>query len=182
MRARIGNGTKRGEANIWNIGKPSDKASRAGRSRFQALCAWMRPRSGTGERRMRGPHTRLHGRIPGNRGPCSTFRRVADSGRNPLRAGAVLARGFKFGASRLRDGGKCHIARAAKTVTAQRVFHYVRGSKRRLACVSLPGGVYFIRVGRDGPGRRAANGGKSCMRFRLQQRHFMQRCWGSFWC
>jgi hypothetical protein len=30
------------------------------------------------ERRMRGPHTRLHGRIP-QAGPCSTFRRVADS-------------------------------------------------------------------------------------------------------
>ena len=25
---------------------------------------------------MREPHTRLHGRIPGNRGPCSTLRRV----------------------------------------------------------------------------------------------------------
>ena len=67
-----------------DIGKPIDKVSRAGRSRFQALCAWMRPRSGTGERQgLRVPHTRLHGRIPGNRGPCSTFRRVADFGRNP---------------------------------------------------------------------------------------------------
>ena len=32
---------------------------------------------------MRGTHTRLPGRIPGNRGPCSTLRRVADFGRNP---------------------------------------------------------------------------------------------------
>jgi hypothetical protein len=50
VRARIGNGAKRGAANIWNIGKPSDKAS-------------------------------------------------DDSGRNPLWAGAVLARGFTLGAS-----------------------------------------------------------------------------------
>ena len=50
---------------------------------------------------MRGPNTRLHGRIP-QAVPCSAFRRVADSGRNPLRAGAVLARGFTFGASGLR--------------------------------------------------------------------------------
>ncbi len=45
------------------------------------------------ERRMRGPHTRLHGRIP-QAGPCSTFRRVGDSGRNPSWAGTVLARDY----------------------------------------------------------------------------------------
>jgi hypothetical protein len=42
---------------------------------------------------MRGPYTRLHGRIP-QAGPCSTFRRVGDSGRNPSWAGAVLARDY----------------------------------------------------------------------------------------
>src|SRR4249919_3680761 len=59
------------------------------------------PRSGTVERGMRGPHTRLHGRIP-QAGPCSTLRRVGDSGRNPSWAGAVLARGFLLIACPLR--------------------------------------------------------------------------------
>jgi hypothetical protein len=80
VRARIGNGAKRGAANIWNIGKPSDKAS-------------------------------------------------DDSGRNPLRAGAVLARGFTFGSSSGSEAEPGYIRCVAKTVTAQRVFHYVTGSK-----------------------------------------------------
>jgi len=50
---------------------------------------------------MRGPYTRLHGRIP-QAGPCSTFRRVGDSGRNPLWAGTVLARYYLLGACPLR--------------------------------------------------------------------------------
>src|SRR5262245_62504368 len=59
------------------LARISDKVSRAGRSRFQASFAWMRPRSETLERHcMREPYTRLHGRIPGNRGPCSSLRRV----------------------------------------------------------------------------------------------------------
>jgi len=76
---------------------------------------------------MRGPHTRLHGRIP-QAGPCSTFRRVADSGRNPLRAGAVLARCFTLGSSCGSEADPGYIPCVAKTVTAQRVFHYVTGS------------------------------------------------------
>ena len=76
---------------------------------------------------MRGPNTRLHGRIPGNRGPCSTYRRVADSGRNPCGW-----RGLGFWLQTLSflllDAVKS-LAHFAKTVTAQRMFHYVMGSK-----------------------------------------------------
>jgi len=79
VRAGIGNGAKRGAANIWNIGKPSDKAS-------------------------------------------------DDSGRNPLWAGAVLARGITLGVPG-RGADPSHVYCVAKTVTAQRVFHYVTGSR-----------------------------------------------------
>ena len=52
------------------------ESARGGRSRFQAHCAWMRPRSGMQRRTCPRAYVRLHGRIPGNRGPCSTFRRT----------------------------------------------------------------------------------------------------------
>ena len=45
--ARIGDGKAPGEANTQCIRKTSNAASRGGRSRFQALYAWMRPRSAT---------------------------------------------------------------------------------------------------------------------------------------
>ena len=50
--------------------------ARGGLSRFQASHAWMRPRSGMQRRNCPRAYVRLHGRIPGNRGPCSTFRRT----------------------------------------------------------------------------------------------------------
>ena len=179
MRAKIVDSAKRGAANISDIGKPSDKASRSGRSRFQAFSAWMRPRSGTIERRMRGPYTRLHGRIPqagrltrwsrdpmqfrdatrvrrkgspptiacevrspkNHRGPssalrrsCSTFRRVGDFGRNPSRAGAILALGVPTDSPPIRTPMLLPACPQAKIVTAQRVFHHVRGSKSRTLC------------------------------------------------
>jgi len=46
--ARIGEGKAPGEGNSRSIAKTSNAASRGGRSRFQALHAWMRPRSATG--------------------------------------------------------------------------------------------------------------------------------------
>jgi hypothetical protein len=46
----------------------------------------------------------------------------------PLGAGAVLARGITIGVIRVAGNGPGHIPRAAKTVTAQRVFHFVTGS------------------------------------------------------
>src|SRR5688572_22607500 len=97
--------------------KLGNKASRAGRGSFQAMCAWMRPRSGTGERQgWRVPHTRPPGRIPGHRGPCSTFRRVARPGRNPEGRGAEqwpsaiarpLGQGEDAVAKRPRRGAFC---------------------------------------------------------------------------
>ena len=45
--ARIGDGKTLGAANVGNLRKTSNAASRGGRSRFQALYAWMRPRSAT---------------------------------------------------------------------------------------------------------------------------------------
>ena len=45
--ARIGEGKAPGEGNSRSIAKTSNAASRGGRSRFQALFAWMRPRSAT---------------------------------------------------------------------------------------------------------------------------------------
>jgi hypothetical protein len=69
--------------NIGNIHKTSNDASRGGRSRFQAHSAWMRPRSATLgapiPRDSRAP-ARSH---PRKRGPCSTLRCAADTGRNP---------------------------------------------------------------------------------------------------
>jgi len=59
-----------------------------------------------------------------------------DYGRNPLRAGAILARGCVPGAIRLR-GKLGHLSCVAKIVTAQRVFHYVTGSEN-LLCAGLP--------------------------------------------
>ena len=102
--------------------------SRGGRSRFQAVCAWMRPRSGTGARQYPRSCARLRGRIPGNRGPCSTLRRAGDSGRNPL----GLARFWPAAMGSVHDrcgACPCRLSRVAKTVTAQRVFHCVRRSK-----------------------------------------------------
>jgi hypothetical protein len=73
---------------------------------------------------MRGPYTRLHGRIP-QAGPCFPFRRVGDYGRNPLWAGTVLALPTESMHSYRADIFELTFA---KTVTAQRVFHYVRDS------------------------------------------------------
>ena len=81
--ARIGDGKAPDEGNGRSIAKTSNAASRGGRSRFQALYAWMRPRSATGSapnpRDSRAP-SRSH---PHEWGPCSTLRRAADSGCNP---------------------------------------------------------------------------------------------------
>ena len=81
--ARIGDGKAPGEANTQCIRKTSNAASRGGRSRFQALYAWMRPRSATRSApNPRDSHalTRSH---PHEWGPCSTLRCAADSGCNP---------------------------------------------------------------------------------------------------
>ena len=81
--ARIGGGKAPGEGNSRSIAKTSNAASRGGRSRFQALYAWMRPRSATGSApnpRDSRPPSRSH---PRKRGPCSTLRCAADSGCNP---------------------------------------------------------------------------------------------------
>ena len=81
--ARIGEGKAPGEGNSHSIAKTSNAASRGGRSRFQALYAWMRPRSATRSapipRDSRAP-SRSH---PHEWGPCSTLRCAADSGCNP---------------------------------------------------------------------------------------------------
>ena len=81
--ARIGEGKAPGEGNSRSIAKTSNAASRGGRSRFQALHAWMRPRNATRSapipRDSRAP-PRSH---PRKRGPCSTLRCAADSGCNP---------------------------------------------------------------------------------------------------
>ena len=81
--ARIGEGKAPGEGNSRSIAKTSNAASRGGRSRFQALLAWMRPRSATRSapipRDSRAP-PRSH---PHEWGPCSTLRCAADSGCNP---------------------------------------------------------------------------------------------------
>ena len=81
--ARIGEGKAPGEGNSRSIAKTSNEASRGGRSRFQALHAWMRPRNATGS--APNPHDsrpppRSH---PHEWGPCSTLRCAADSGCNP---------------------------------------------------------------------------------------------------
>jgi hypothetical protein len=81
--SRIGDGKAPGEGNSRSIAKTSNAASRGGRSRFQALYAWMRPRSATGSApnpRDSRPPSRSH---PRRRGPCSTPRCAADSGCNP---------------------------------------------------------------------------------------------------
>ena len=81
--ARIGDGKAPGEGNGRSIAKTSNEASRGGRSRFQALHAWMRPRNATrsapDSRDSRTP-SRSH---PRKRGPCSTLRCAGDSGCNP---------------------------------------------------------------------------------------------------
>jgi hypothetical protein len=81
--ARIGEGKAPGEGNSRSIAKTSNAASRGGRSRFQALHAWMRPRNATRSapipRDSRAP-PRSH---PHEWGPCSTLRCAADSGCNP---------------------------------------------------------------------------------------------------
>ena len=81
--SKIGVGAKDSEAHIANMGDESDKASRAGWSRFQARRAWMRPRSGT----IACHHARVF-RVPTRsltrkRGPCSALRHAADFGHNP---------------------------------------------------------------------------------------------------
>ena len=73
---------KDGAAHIANMSKPADKVSREGRSRFQALCAWMRPRSGTIAHRIAGL-MRTSAVASPQAGPLlnATVRR--DFGRNP---------------------------------------------------------------------------------------------------
>ena len=73
--ARIGDGKAPGEGNSHSIAKTSNVASRGGRSRFQALYAWMRPRNATGSapipRDSRTPprsHPRKRGASEGGRG------------------------------------------------------------------------------------------------------------------
>ena len=81
--ARIGDGKAPGEANTHCIRKTSNAALRGGRSRFQALHAWMRPRNATRNApnpRDSRPPPRSH---PRKRGPCSALRCAADSGCNP---------------------------------------------------------------------------------------------------
>ena len=68
------------ERNVVGRDLPSPRA-RGGRSRVQAFCAWMRPRSGMQRRNCPRTYVRLHGHILGNRGPCSTFRRTFPNGR-----------------------------------------------------------------------------------------------------
>ena len=89
--SRIGEGKAPGKANTQCIGKTSNAASRGGRSRFQAACAWMRPHSATGS--ARNPRDscvppRSH---PRERGPCSALQCAADSGCNPEGLARVLA-------------------------------------------------------------------------------------------
>ena len=73
--ARIGDGKAPGAGNSHSIAKTSNAASRGGRSRFQALFAWMRPRSATlsapNPRGLRTPtrsHPRKRGASEGGRG------------------------------------------------------------------------------------------------------------------
>jgi hypothetical protein len=73
--ARIGEGKAPVEGNSRSTAKTSNAASRGGRSRFQALCAWMRPRSATrsapNPRDSRAPprsHPRKRGASEGGRG------------------------------------------------------------------------------------------------------------------
>jgi hypothetical protein len=89
--ARIGEGKAHGEGNSYSIAKTSNAASRGGPSRFQASCAWMRPRSAT--RSAPNPRDSLtpprsH---PRQRGPCFALRCAADSGCNPKGLARVLA-------------------------------------------------------------------------------------------
>jgi hypothetical protein len=93
--AKIVGGKALVAVHIANMGKTSNAASRAGRSRFQVQSTWMRPRSGTGAcsaaRDSRVP-ARSH---PRKRGPCSTLRHAGDFGHNPPgrgTAGALLRR------------------------------------------------------------------------------------------
>ena len=89
--ARIGDGKAPGEGNSHSIAKTSNAASRGGRSRFQALHAWMRPRNATRSApnpRDPRPPPRSH---PRKRGPCSTLRCAADSGCKPFGLARVLA-------------------------------------------------------------------------------------------
>ncbi len=87
--SKIGGGAKDEESHIENMSDESDKASRAGRSRFQVRSAWMRPRSGTMAchyvRAVRVP-ARSH---PRKRGPCSALRHAADFGHNPKGGGGA---------------------------------------------------------------------------------------------
>ena len=73
--ARIGDGKAPGEGNSRSIAKTSNEASRGGRSRFQALCAWMRSRSATGS----APNPR-DSRTPTRSHPRKRARRRAEEG------------------------------------------------------------------------------------------------------
>jgi hypothetical protein len=90
--ARIGEGKAPGEGNSRSIAKTSNAASRGGRSRFQALHAWRRPRSAT----LSAPNPRDSCTPPRSHprtlGPCSTLRCAADSRCNPFGLARVLAR------------------------------------------------------------------------------------------
>ena len=81
--AGIGDSKALDASNSHSIAKSSNAESRGGRSRFQALHAWMRPRNATRSApnpRDSRPPPRSH---PRTRGPCSTLRCAADFGCNP---------------------------------------------------------------------------------------------------
>jgi hypothetical protein len=80
--ARIVDDAKDGAVDIANIDKPADKVSRERRSRFQAMCAWMRPWSGTQARETAGL-TRAFTVASPQAGPLLRVTARRDPGRNP---------------------------------------------------------------------------------------------------
>ena len=121
--ARIGDGEALDAGNSHSIAKSSNAASRGGRSRFQAHFAWMRPRSATfGALKPRDSCTPVRSH-PRRRGPCSTLRRAADSGCNPLGLARVLAQHFVAS----------HLLRMTKPRVLLRVLSQNRDSASRVS-------------------------------------------------
>ena len=121
--ARIGEGKAPGADHSHSMVKTSNAASRGGRSRLQALLAWMRPRNATESAPIpRDSHApaRSH---PRKRSPGSTLRCAADSGCNPLGLARVLAC-----SSRLSTKGFCLWGG-----DGSRAAHRITGS-----CVTVP--------------------------------------------
>ena len=90
--------------------------ARGGLSRFQAYCAWMRPRSGMQRRNCPRAYVRLHGHIPENRGPCSTFRRtLSQRARGKVRCGnglsSISATIYSAVFARFIEGARCESLR-----------------------------------------------------------------------